>query len=494
MYKPMKKLFKSRVLRQILWLLLLAALLGGYWLLPIHGQVLILTNSAQQYQGTWPQTWVSPPAARPDDKMTLYVQDNVPWAHVRLLVNGREVVQDTHYAAGTGPWTWRWQFSVPPPGSEAVFYHDCHTGCVERTRVTLGPARQPIFIAPYTRTPTKLGAVFADPVRDWHRRSAWTVELTYAERQTDDVEFSIDGLARRTQRATRQGLRVLVRVAYDRQQALPPTDDEVALARFLDYCARLAHDDRLSDVYGYIIGSGFNGMDENLLSTEHPTTPEWYARVFNGYGLPPARDDNVIQQMRAVHPHVQVLVGPITPWMNDQDGALPAPRAVPWLNYFNTTVAYIDETVQTKSRAGIPLAAPDGFALQAPGRPEAVANPAAEPATDLRRPEWNGAQAGFRVYEDWLDIINRFPTTQGSPAYIIATNTWTADTQIPPAQNYPAGWLTTALNEINGEPQIHALCWFLDASLSEHWEPFSLRRGIGNLHDAETEFDRLLQE
>lgn len=492
-HKRMKKLFNLPQVRRMLWVLLLLALLGGYWLLPIHGQVLILTDAAQQHQGAWPQTWVTPPAARPGADVTFYLRDNVPWAHVRLLVDGVEVPRDTDYAAGNGPWTWRWQFSVPATRYEAVFYHDCHTGCIERTRVTLGPVGAlPTPVPP--RTPTKLGAVFADPARDWHGRAAWTVELTYAERQVDDVEFSIDGLARRVAQARRQGLRVLVRVAYDRQQALPPTGDEVALAHFLDYCAQLARDDRLSGVYGYIIGSGFNGRDENVLSPERPTSPEWYARVFNGYGLPAVRGDNVVQRMRAIQPEVQVLVGSVTPWIDDQDGTLPAAHDVPWLNYFNTMVAYLDEAVAAKSQAGRPLTAPDGFAIQAPGRPGAVDEPSQEPATDLRRPEWDGAQAGFRVYQDWLAIINRFPTTQGRPVYVISTNTWTADTQVPPAQNYPEGWLTSALDEANREPQIQALCWFLDAPPGDRWAPFSLSQGMGRLHTTATEFDGLLQQ
>lgn len=482
-------------LRRSLWVGLLLALFGGYWLLPIRGQVLILSDPAQRSQGAWPQVWVEPPAARPGDRVTLYVRDNVPWAHVKLLVDGVEAQRDTSYAAGDGPWTWRWHADVPErAGSVAVFYHDCHIGCSERTRVALGTHSTPMLPAPTpVPEPTKLGVVFADLERDWHGKAAWTVELTYAAAQ-DDVEFSIDGLARRVQQASRRGLRVLVRVAYDRQQALPPTGDEVALSRYLDYCARLARDDRLQEVYAYIIGSGFNGLNENVLSPDRPTTPEWYARVFNGYGLPAARDDNVVQRMRAVDPAVRILVGPVTPWIDDQDGVLPAPHAVPWLNYFNTLVAYLDEAVQAKSAAGVPLTAPAGFAIQAPGRPSAAAQPDREPATDLRRMAWDGAQAGFRVYRDWLASINRFPTTQGQPAYIISTNTWTADTPVPPAQNYPAGWLTSALAEVNRAPQIQALCWFLDAPPGEQWTPFSLSQPVGRMHDAAAEFDRLLQQ
>jgi hypothetical protein len=482
--------------RRILWVLLIAALLGGYWLLPIRGQVVILTDPQRDYPGVWPQIWVEPPAARPGDEVMLYVRDNAPWPYVRLLIDGSAAQRDETYAAGSGPWTWRWRFAVPErPAYEVVFYHDCHTGCVERARIVFGARALPASPTP-PPLPTKLGVVFADAARDWHGRAGWDVELTYAQ-QPDDPDLGIDGLARRVQQATQRGLRVLVRVAYDRRQALPPAGDELALARYLAYCARLVRDDRLNAVYGYIIGSGFNTAGENTLAPDRPTTPEWYARAFNGYGLAPARSDNVVQTMRGIDPHVRVLVGPVTPWATDQNGAIRASIDQPWLNYFNTLVASLDAAAREKSGAGVPFAAPDGFALQAPGRPAAPAvagQPEREPASDLRRPEWGAAQAGFRVYRDWLTIVNHYPTTRGLPAYITSTNTWTIDTQVPPAQNYPAGWLTAALTEINREPQVQALCWFVDVPLGEMWVEFSLSRHPGRLYDAAEEFDRLLRQ
>lgn len=484
----------------VVLLILLVLALGGYWLLPIRGQVLIVTDPARQLQNAWPQAWIEPPAARPGDQVTLYVRDNTPWAHIKLVVDGVGVPHDPAYPAGHGPWVWRWQVTLPPmtPGTTgrlptAVFYHDCHTGCIERIRITIGaftvsPAPTPTPVP----IPTKLGAVFADPQRDWHGRAAWTVELTYAN-TPDDVNFSIDGLAQRVYHASRQGLRILVRVAYDRQQALPPVNDEVALALYLDYCARLARDDRLREVYAYIIGSGFNSLDENVQAPDRPTTPEWYARVFNGYGLAAERTDNVVQRMRTEQPGVRVLVGPVTPWISDQTGDIRDPQDVPWLNYFNSLLAALDAAVVVHSRTGRPLTAPDGFALQAPGRPMAAADPSREPMSDLQRVEWNAAQAGFRVYQDWLERINRYASTQGRPAYIISTNTWTPDIPTAPAQNYPAGWLTSALEVINREPQIQALCWFLDWPPEERWNAFSLSQPVGRMHEAASEFDQLLQ-
>ena len=101
---------------------------------------------------------------------------------------------------------------------------------------------------------------------------------------------------------------------------------------------------------------------------------------------------------------------------------------------------------------------------------------------------------GFGVYRDWLDIINAYPNTRGLPAYIISTNTYDREAGIPPAQNYPRGWLTAALDVVEGEPQIVALCWFLDDfPHGDQWDWFSLTRKPGRLVDAAEEFDVLLR-
>ena len=83
---------------------------------------------------------------------------------------------------------------------------------------------------------------------------------------------------------------------------------------------RLARDERLQDVYGYFLGSGYNSLDNNSLAPAHAVTPEWYARLFNGYGEVTAHADNAVQVMRAENPHARVLVGPVQPWNTDQDG------------------------------------------------------------------------------------------------------------------------------------------------------------------------------
>jgi hypothetical protein len=97
------------------------------------------------------------------------------------------------------------------------------------------------------------------------------------------------------------------------------------------------------------------------------------------------------------------------------------------------------------------------------------------------------------VYRDWLTSINRYASTQGLPVYSTATNTYTPDTQIEPAQNYVAGWLTTALAEIEAQPQVQALCWYIDLPYDK-WANYSLKAQLGQLKAAASEFDQLLQK
>lgn len=487
---------KSRVMfyaSRFWWVLLLLVLLAGYWLLPISGQVVIMPAVGSRTR-LWPQMHLDPPVPQPGQVATLRVTDTQPWPYVLLTMNGKSLHVEKWWANPGDTWTWEWVF-VTPVEASLVLYHDCHTGCVERGRMVIGEGEG--GVTPSLGVPTKLGLVMANPQRDWHGRRGWDVEVTYA-RLAEEEYWGIDDLAARVYQATAKGLRVLVRVDYDLGQSLPPADDYLALSEYLQYLQRLARDDRLQEVYGYFLGSGYNGLDSNSQSPEQPVTPEWYARLFNGYGDDVSHTNNAVQVIRAENPQVRVLVGPLRPWNTDQNGERRYTTDVPWLNYMNTLVAALDEGARVKAAAGIPLTAPDGFALHVPGRPEAAQlagwDGAEEPRLDLQREEWGAAQAGFRIYQDWLAIINSYPTTHGLPVYVTSTNTFAPDEGIPPAQNYPQGWLTAALGEINQDPQVQALCWFLDYyPHTTQWDWFSLSQHPGRLIYAAEEFDALLK-
>jgi hypothetical protein len=472
-------------------------LLIAFWFLPIRGKIIILTDSAQGLGGVWPQVKLDPLVSRPGDKVIFSLSDTVRREDVKLYIDAKEAgLVGTTQDESRQLWSWQWQFVVPArPNYTAIFYYACQSGCIEGGRFELGARSTSQPAAASLLMPTKLGLVFADEARDWHGRAGWNVDLLYL-RQPANSDFGLDVVAGRVAQAQQQGLRVLLRLAYDRGQALPPAGDETALRSYLEYCARLARDARFKGVYGFIIGSGFNRKSENALAPDQLVTPEWYARLFNGYGLPPARTDNVLQTFRLINPQARVLVGPVTPWSADQSGAIKDPTDVPWLHYMNTLVAHLDESDRFKQASGFAMLAPDGFAVQASGRPEApeiADRPDLEPANDIFQAQWGRAQAGFRVYRDWIRDINRYASTRNLPVYITSTNTFTSDTEIDPEQNYPSGWLTTALNEINREPQVQALCWFVDHPYDK-WAAFSLKLQPGSLKDAALEFDRLLQQ
>ncbi len=484
----------SAQLRKYAPLIIVVVLLAGYWLLPISGQIVVVPGEDARLP--WPRFRLDPLAPQPGEMVTAFVTDVEPWAFVMLTAAGEPATPVGEGVRTGDVWTWRWTFRAPEREAyDLVFYHDCHTGCVTRGRIAVGGERR--AGRPVAIVPTKLGVVLPDLQRDWHGRSGWVVELAYA-RQAEADYWGVDDLAARVVAHRAKRLRVVVRVDYDQGQSIPPVGDYLALTEYLAFVARLASDDRLEEVYGYVVGADYNTRTANAMAPDRITTPAWYARLFSGYGEEVIRSDNVLGVLRAVNPGVRAIVGPVRPWSRDRDGERTYAVDVPWLNYMNTLVALLDESAQVKAEAGIPLMAPDGFDVQAPGRPDApemggLAR-ADEPRADLRREAWDGARIGFGVYRDWMAVINDYPTTRGAPIYVISTNTYDRDADVPPAQNYPAGWLTTALEVIDGEPQVVALCWFLDDfPHSDQWDWFSLAERPGRLVDAAEEFDALLQ-
>lgn len=477
--------------------LTLLVLALSVWLLPIQGRVTVETGAITG-RPAWPQISVSPPDPLPGQLATITVTDEQSWAYVKLTANGRSArFVDWDEVQPGRLWQWRWKLITPSgEGLKLAFYVDCHTGCRSRGELALGQAAAP----PSAVLPTQLCVAFPDPGRDWHGRRGWVVDMTYLRLADDEQDryWSVDALAERVHQATAQGLRVLVRVEYDRDQTLPPAEDYLGLSAYVAYVQRLGRDVRLQAVYGYVIGSGMNAADSNVQAPDRPVTPAWYARLFNGYGETPAHTDNVVAALRAAHPTVRILVGPLRPWVSDQDVAVGHGIDVPWLNYMDALVAALDAGARAKAEAGIAWGAPDGFALHAPGRPNAPElgdRPRdQEPRYDLARPAWGGAQAGFRVYQDWVAVIDRYATTRGLPVYITATNTFAPDAGEPPAQNYPQGWLRSASGVIQADPRVQALCWFLDlVPGDDRWDSFSLARGQGRMIYAAEEFDALLQ-
>ncbi len=484
----------SKPLRTYLIIFTLIAIFSGlYWLLPISGKLAYIPDSLPQ-TNTWPQISI---INKTDNELEIIVQDVTPWVFVRLELAGTETTLTEHGSQNAdGIWQWKWLVRGTPDSTTINLYHNCDTGCQLWAKAETAVAT-PI---PDTNelVPTKLGLVFANPERDWHGRQGWDIEITYSQ-LAEERFWGIDDLAQRVQQADKNGLRVLVRVEYDQGQSIPPPDDYAALDSYLLYVRRLARDERLADVYGFIIGSNFNTAGANAQSPENPVTPEWYAQVFNGYGTDLNIHNNAIEVIRNENKQAQVIVGPVNPWSSDQTGNITYQIDVPWLNYMNSVVAHVNTAAIAKIEHGISDAAPDGFAIQAFGRVDAPElspeQRAQEPFMDLHRDEWGKAQAGFRVYQDWLDIINQYEYTSGKPVYINASNTFDSETGRLPADNYPEGWLSSALEAINQEPQIRMLGWFMDwFPHDDQWALFSLTAPRGLLIEASREFDTLLLE
>ena len=208
--------------RRGLFMLLILVLAGVYWLLPIQGGVLVIPGEAPDAPH-WPVVRLSPTSPKPGQVVNLWVTDVEAFPHVKLVVAGESHEPVAWPRAADDTLIWKWRFTVPEHGARrAVLYHDCHKGCVVWKRIDF---RRDYASPDIDTVPTKLGVVFANPDRDWHGRSGWVVDLTYA-RLAGQAYWGLEDLVGRVHQATVKGLRVLVRVDYDQGQSIPPAGAE----------------------------------------------------------------------------------------------------------------------------------------------------------------------------------------------------------------------------------------------------------------------------
>lgn len=330
---------------------------------------------------------------------------------------------------------------------------------------------------------TLVGATWVNNSRPWGQYWGWDVDVVYLNPSSG---FDITATGARVQAAVAAHRNVLVRVDYAAptapgapSQSLPPEDNDAARADYIGFLQTLCGTPAYAGIRGYIIGNEYNKSSENSGGT--PITPDWYARVFNGYGVDPGDTGNACDTIRTYQPGVSVLVGAVGPWMSDGNspGTPWSPAPAYWLNYFNGVCQHVFAGAAAKS---IPV---DGMALHTYGRPGTYG--ASEPHTSQQNfaDGWYGAQQGFQTYKDWLAIVSQQSTSV--QLWITETNT---DTTAPSSTSYPTGWYLQALAEIKGAgSQFQAVCWFVDIDQGGGWSGDSLNDGIGQCAQASTDFN-----
>ena len=336
------------------WYLLLVLAGALVWLLPASEPMRIGTverstpaaeTPIESGALAWPQIRMEPANPQPGEPATIWVSDVQPWPHMRLTVDGRPARYQPPprlVPADMGPpfvpehWVWKWDITADSMPAQVDFYHDCHIGCVLRGQQHVGVASDaegatvPTSGRQDPLRPTKLGLVFPHPERDWHARAGWAVELSYAA-TPDEAYWGIEDLAARVHGHEEAGLRVLLRLDYDRGQSMPPPGNLIAYQSYAEYLSRIAADARFDGLHAVFLGSGYNATDTNRLSPEQPVSPEWYVEMLLGSvpgseGLSEEDDQllsiGLVGIVRAIDPELAILIGPLRPF------TLTAPNAM----------------------------------------------------------------------------------------------------------------------------------------------------------------------
>lgn len=330
-----------------------------------------------------------------------------------------------------------------------------------------------------------IGAQWANNGRDWHGKDGWDIQLLYTTVGDNDPN-GFNTVGNRVQESHQKGRSVLVRVDYTPGQSVPYNDP--TRGAYMLFLQRMCQDSRYNaHAYGYIIGNEYNLKGENQQAGT-PITPNWYARIFNGYNANLSDTGNAYQVIKTYQRNARVLVGPVGPWSadaNSSDGST-YQLNVPWLNYFNQVCRNIYQAAQTKG-------AVEGFAVHAYGRTgvDGTAHGGKnEPHSDVPFGNIPGVQGGFRVYLNWRDVVNQFDATSNVSFWITETNTRTDKDS---SSSYPQGWYLEALNEISTHLRFKALCWFVDQNIGGGWSTNCLTNPVGKCVDANNDFNTALR-
>ncbi|MFN0072845.1 MAG: hypothetical protein ACKVVP_15275 [Chloroflexota bacterium] len=436
-------------------------------------------NTARAEAGLAPITWVDP---------GITTSTPIRASH---FVQARAAIQDlwTHYRQG---FIQQWSAGSPPSPDRTVRATD-----VNDLRYWMN----------LTDPPTLAGATWVDNSRPWITRNKTGTDVWHvymhppappAGGSADNFANVRDNISMSRQSTPKQN--VLLRVDYAEGQSLPW--NATTRGEYLGFLQQICADPIFREnLLGFIIGNECNSQDENRQSGGTMNPDEW-ARTYNGYGSGASATDNAFQVIRAALPDARVLVGAVAPYNPQADGSPAFAIPVPWLNYFNQLCLRV---TQRMTQAG--LSAPDGFALHAYGRvgDDGTANGGSqEPHRSVPSPVPYPASAeyGFRVYRQWLAVMDGYPLLQLAPVWITETNTFTTTHCDQSYPMNPPGWYFEAVKEIydfNHDPfvsvqnRIKSVCWFVDRNFDGNWGLDAISgHTMGRLGAASNDFNSVL--
>lgn len=324
----------------------------------------------------------------------------------------------------------------------------------------------------------RVGSHWIHPDRELHSSPSCSIELVY---QNDPpAGFAIADARERVTMARAKGdIAVFLRVDYQQGQTLPPTNDEEALLRYIDFSKEIAADTILGQSAGIISGNETNLSNEWRVSGI-PLTPRWVARVVFGSGTAKTRTDNVYSSVRDVNPNILVFspaVGPFSPESTGELSYTPPDgrdQLTPWETYQyelayrsyrnngHTPTNDVFLAMHTYSRVGVDGTENGG---------------AFEPQSDIRENTF-GSHWGTQSLDDMLYAIKKANRNR-NPAGIVISE-WNSLTDAAPIQNYPKGLEQQTVSYINGlGVRVLGFACFVDQDYGGMWVETAMTGYLG---------------
>ena len=161
------------------------------------------------------------------------------------------------------------------------------------------------------------GGMWLDPERNFHGRTALSIELVYS----DHGNAGVASLASRVDDLLGKQVRVLVRVDKRPGQTIPTEHDFDAKRDYARFIGALGGHPVLRRVHGFIVGNEPNLTSENT-DGGVGISPQWYMRTHSGAGAEADPNDNAWFQLRQAGFAGDVLIAAVAPWSDDTDGSL----------------------------------------------------------------------------------------------------------------------------------------------------------------------------